>query len=231
VDRETLKRHLAEGLSLAQIGRLVDRHPSTVAYWLRKHGLTAAHRDRFAPKGGIPRETLAPLVESGLSIRDIAAALAVGYSTVRYWLRRHGLSTARARRHDIPAERPSRVRLECRRHGWTDFVKRTDGAHYRCLKCRSEQVTAQRRRLKLKLVEEAGGRCVLCGYDRYPGALQFHHVDPAAKAFGLSRDGFYRSLSRARVEAQKCALLCANCHAEVEGGLIALPAADGSDPG
>ncbi len=29
-----------------------------------------------------------------------------------------------------------------------------------------------------------------------------------------------RSLSAARREARKCILLCANCHAEVEGGLI-----------
>jgi hypothetical protein len=66
----------------------------------------------------------------------------------------------------------------------------------------------------------------LCGYDKYAGALQFHHLDPAAKAFVLSRDGSTRSLSEARAEAAKCVLLCANCHAEVEAAKVMLPAAD-----
>jgi hypothetical protein len=35
------------------------------------------------------------------------------------------------------------------------------------------------------LVAEAGGSCLICGYDRYAGALQFHHLDPATKSFGL----------------------------------------------
>jgi hypothetical protein len=77
------------------------------------------------------------------------------------------------------------------------------------------------------LVEEAGGRCVLCGYSRFHAALQFHHVDPAAKSFALSREGVTRSLARARAEAQKCVLLCANCHAEVEGGFVELPLRSG----
>ena len=36
--------------------------------------------------------------------------------------------------------------------------------------------------------------------------------------------GVTRSWSKSRREAQKCVLLCANCHAEVEAGLIELPA-------
>jgi hypothetical protein len=83
-------------------------------------------------------------------------------------------------------------------------------------------VTARRRRVKRALVEEAGGRCVLCGYDRFPGALQFHHVDPATKSFALSVQGVARSLEKARAEAAKCVLICANCHAEVEGGLATI---------
>ena len=70
---------------------------------------------------------------------------------------------------------------------------------------------------------EAGGRCVICGYDRFAGALQFHHVDPAGKAFALSTQGVARSLEKARAEAGKCVLLCANCHAEVEAGLASIP--------
>ncbi len=59
---------------------------------------------------------------------------------------------------------------------------------------------------------------------RYVGALQFHHRDPATKAFEVSRQGITRSLDRLRLEARKCVLLCANCHAMVEAGLLLLPA-------
>jgi len=79
--------------------------------------------------------------------------------------------------------------------------------------------------VKQALILEAGGGCVLCGYDRYQGALQFHHLDPSTKEFALSREGVTIAIDRSRAEAQKCVLLCANCHAEVEGGVASLPAA------
>ena len=66
---------------------------------------------------------------------------------------------------------------------------------------------------------------VTCGFDAYVGALQFHHRDPATKAFEVSRQGVTRSLQRLRFEAQKCVLLCANCHAMVEAGLLQPPPA------
>lgn len=31
-----------------------------------------------------------------------------------------------------------------------------------------------------------GGKCQCCGYNKYIGALKFHHVDPAQKDFGIS---------------------------------------------
>jgi hypothetical protein len=74
--------------------------------------------------------------------------------------------------------------------------------------------------VKAQLVAEAGGGCALCGYDRHLGALQFHHVDPSQKRFAIASVGTALSLERARAEVAKCILLCANCHAEVEGGLI-----------
>jgi 5-methylcytosine-specific restriction endonuclease McrA len=86
-------------------------------------------------------------------------------------------------------------------------------------------VTQRRRRVKATLVAEAGGECVVCGYDRHLGALQFHHVDPSEKQFALAAVGTALSLARARAEVAKCVLLCANCHAEVEGGLISVASA------
>jgi hypothetical protein len=51
-------------------------------------------------------------------------------------------------------------------------------------------------------------------------------VDPEQKRLGLSRAGITLSIATLRDEATKCVLLCSNCHAEIEGGVIELPAKD-----
>lgn len=70
------------------------------------------------------------------------------------------------------------------------------------------------------MVERFGGRCSLCGYGRCVAALHFHHLDPTRRTFGLAQRGSTRSIERLVVEAEKCILLCSNCHAEVEAGIV-----------
>lgn len=221
-----LESFLAEALSLEQMGSRVGKHPTTVAYWLKKHGLTAAHHDRFAPKGGLAEDLLRALVFEGLTIEQIAARCKVNVSTARRWMGKFELQTERsAVRSQAPPDQATGESSEprrCSRHGETDFFVDSHGAH-RCLRCRRERVLEHRRRRKETLVREAGGCCRLCGYDRCMRALQFHHLDPRQKTFGLGQRGIARSLERARDEAAKCVLLCANCHAEVEARLIDLP--------
>jgi 5-methylcytosine-specific restriction endonuclease McrA len=79
--------------------------------------------------------------------------------------------------------------------------------------------------VKRILVGEAGGCCAICGYVGCVAALQFHHRNPSTKLFSLATEGATRSLAKARAEAKKCVLLCANCHAEVEAGYRRLDAA------
>src|SRR3954453_15361182 len=222
MERETLAAKLAEGCSIESIARETGLAPSTVAYWVNKHGLMSQHAERHATRGGLTREVLLPLVEQGLSVREIAARCEVGATTVRHWLRRHELKTQPARyaRRDDP--RPAEIMRECPTHGWQAFVRVGSPGRYRCAQCNTAAVTDRRRRLKELLVAEAGGRCVTCGFDAYVGALQFHHRDPATKSFAISRDGVTRSLERLRLEARKCVLLCANCHAMVEAGVLSL---------
>jgi transposase-like protein len=218
-----LRSQLEAGRSIESIARETGRDPSTVAYWANKHGLSSSHAARHAARGGIDREELAALVERGLSIRQIAAELDRSATTVRHWLRRHRLQTEPLHYARRDAEKPPSVLRECSLHGWTTFGRIGADGRYRCRRCNAETVAERRRRIKALLVAEAGGRCVLCGFGDYAGALQFHHLDPAEKSFALSREGVTRSLACAREEASKCALLCANCHAMVEAGLRALP--------
>jgi len=222
MDEKRLRAWVAEGLSLEQIGRLVGRHPSTVAYWLAKFGLSAPGRDKHMRRGPIERAQLETLVEEGASLARMAETLARSKATVRHWLARYGLETVASRRRHITREAAGqRVAMPCRHHGLTEFQLTSTGT-YRCLRCRAEAVTRRRRKVKAILTEEAGGACALCGYDRCAGALHFHHLDPATKSFELAANGVARSLARARAEAAKCVLLCSNCHAEVESGTVTL---------
>jgi len=78
--------------------------------------------------------------------------------------------------------------IECSKHGKTKHLKRGDST-YRC------------------------GKCIICGYKKYSGALDFHHINPKTKSFALSAKGLCYSWTTVMDEAQKCVLLCKNCHA------------------
>lgn len=231
MDRDLLARYLAEGLSLTQIGALENRDPSTIGYWVKKHGLVANGRGKFAPRGGLRREQLEPLVQAGLTLAEIAEFLDRSMSAIRYWLARYGLKT-RARRGPrprIPREVVAAVLdagsrtfvARCEYHGETEFIIENSGRS-RCKRCRAKGVIEFRRRAKRRLVEEFGGACQLCGYNRYQGALQFHHLDPSTKEFAINRRGMTRAFAEVMREAEKCVLLCANCHAEVEAGFASM---------
>jgi transposase len=229
MERGWLEECLAAGMSLDAIGERAGKHPSTVSYWLKKYGLQATGRTRHAPKGSVDQARLRTLAENGASIRGIAAELNIGYSTARYWLGRCGVETDHGvRRRESAAARKAGLRqayLKCPRHGHTSFMRRRDGG-FRCQRCNSTAVTERRRRVKRQLVNEAGGACAICGFSAHPRALEFHHVDPAAKKFHLSHQGLTRRIGEMRAEAAKCVLLCANCHALVEAGVENAPAID-----
>lgn len=175
------------------------------------------------------RQRLLDLIDDGLSTRAIGAHLGLSPTSVRYWISRYGLVTRYAAKRDSVARSRSMGSAEV--EGLTTHRARADSG-VSCLRCRSESVVRRRRQIKQKLVEEAGGRCMLCGYSRSHAALVFHHIDPTRKSFGMAHGGCTRSLARAREEARKCLLLCANCHAEVEAGAVVLPPfPEQGDPG
>jgi hypothetical protein len=196
---------------------------------MKKHGLTSPYKEKHAAKGAIDRERLKALIAAGMTIAEIAVEVDRSKAAVRHWMRAYGVRTKHERGSRCgTARRQARdaglllVTLNCRKHGDTEFILEGRGS-YRCKQCRSESVARHRQRLKETLVKEAGGRCVLCGYDRELGALHFHHLDPSNKRFQISNYGITYGLERARAEAKKCVLLCGNCHAEVENGVAVVP--------
>src|SRR2546423_6816842 len=107
----------------------------------------------------------------------MAAAVERSEGTVRHWLARWGIARRRpTRRPPSPESAPAVAVMRCRRHGETKF--RLEGrGYYRCMRCRQARVTAWRRSVKRRLVEEAGGRCRLCGFDPWPAAPPFPPPD------------------------------------------------------
>jgi len=227
MDRASLEQLLGRGLSLAEIGKRFGLHESTVGYWVEKHGLRAVNRDKYAARGGLGRAQLEQLVGEGASIAQIAEAVGRSKGSVRHWLGKYELNTtnagggpSRAGAREARAAGLAETILRCPRHGEVAHVRGSRG-YFRCRTCRVEAVIRRRRKVKHILVEEAGGRCRLCGYCRCVAALEFHHLDPDAKEFGVSHRGA-RSIERLRAEVSKCVLLCSNCHAEVEAGFVSL---------
>lgn len=81
-----------------------------------------------------------------------------------------------------------------------------------------------KRRLKIKLmaIDYKGGKCQVCGYSKYPGALDLHRV-LGQKSFGIGDKEYTRSWEITKKELDKCVLVCANCHRELETGITQLP--------
>jgi hypothetical protein len=147
------------------------------------------------------REKLIEYIEKGFGILRIARAEGVSASTIRHWLKRHGLKT-RSNFHD------PRPRNSCRT---CDNVVDTLYNKY-CAICIERRVYNRKtdgleleelktdRSRKARILKERGHRCENCGLTEWQGLtikLELHHVD--GDADNNSRENLQ--------------LLCLNCHA------------------
>ena len=85
---------------------------------------------------------------------------------------------------------------------------------------RTKVVRRQRHEKAAKLRTLFGGKCSIFGYDKCMSALEFHHIDRSTKLFSLSVLQMRLSWAKVVHEAKKCLLVCANCHREVESGIV-----------
>lgn len=82
-------------------------------------------------------------------------------------------------------------------------------------------VAKRRRKIKFLAIEYKGGKCQICGYNKYVGALDFHHL--ANKTFSIGDKGYTRSWARVKEELDKCILVCSNCHREIGAKVTPIP--------
>lgn len=73
-----------------------------------------------------------------------------------------------------------------------------------------------------KLKKDLGFKgCAICGYNKYIGALDFHHLNPDEKEYAPAAI-MHHQYQKVKAEIEKCIVLCSNCHREVHAGIIKL---------
>lgn len=99
------------------------------------------------------------------------------------------------------------------------FQPKTAAANQRmcCYNCMPDGVQLIRSDFINLIRKQRGGKCERCGYDKYLGALDFHHKNPSEKDFTIGDRDF--KLKDCIEETKKCILICANCHREIHAGL------------
>ena len=160
----------------------------------------------------------------GKSTRDIANETGKSQTTIRYWLAKYNIKTE-PKNLEIRPNNNTRICPSCKEEKTLDmFYQRRgqEGASVYCKICTNQESVNRQRLFKLKCIEYKGGKCQICKYDKHPGALEFHHINPNEKDFQISKVKNYTFNTAIEKELDKCALLCSNCHKEVHGGLIAL---------
>lgn len=92
-----------------------------------------------------------------------------------------------------------------------------------CGKCHNQYTIKVGQEKRKKGIDLLGGKCLLCGYSKYCGSLDFHHVSPEVKDDKFDQMRGW-SWSRIQKELENCVLLCRNCHGEVHAGVSKIPA-------
>lgn len=174
------------------------------------------------------KETLEKLIEEKLSTHEIAKETNQSQTNVRYWLRKFGLNT-----YNSPLNTKRCVICNEQLNGLkTRFCSRV---------CKNKGLSnnpnnyfyqeSRAKQRKLALIELSGGSCQICGYKKNWAALTFHHLNPTNKLFCIDlRKCGNTNWKSLVMEAEKCQLLCQNCHAEVHHPHCEMVGGGGNDP-
>ena len=161
-------------------------------------------------------EILKKFVDEKLTQRQIAEKLNCSQTNVRHWLKKYKLSTYKLKLIDGKTKKCPKCKENKEFDEFYDRRGKKAGSVY-CIPCSNEESRERNRKFKIKCVEYKGGKCVKCGYSKYLGALQFHHLNPQEKDFSLSRVRSLNFNEKIKQELDKCILVCSNCHFEIHG--------------
>jgi len=98
----------------------------------------------------------------------------------------------------------------------SEFYRKGERLQSFCKECFNNYCAERWISRKKEAIQSKGGKCEMCGYDKYYGALEFHHKNPTEKDVDWSKLRL-RSKQKINEELNKCMLVCANCHREIHG--------------
>ena len=170
------------------------------------------------------KEELELLINDGKSLNKISKEIGKSLTTIRYWVKKHKrpFQTKNFSSQGIKEYGSSRLCPKCKNNcNINEFYDRRGkiGGSVYCKKCTTIQVVERTQKLKQEMVDYKGGCCQKCGYDKYIGALDFHHINPSEKDFTIAHLRQYKFDDIIKSELDKCLLVCSNCHREIHGGL------------
>ena len=131
-------------------------------------------------------------IEEGKSFNEISKITDKSLTTVRYWAKKHNIksnfkSFRGQKTKDYGEYRycPS-CKQDCSIDNFYNRRGKKNSSVY-CKDCTKKQTVDRMRKLKEQMVQYKGGKCQRCDYDKYIGALEFHHLDPTTKDFNPSQ--------------------------------------------
>ena len=155
---------------------------------------------------------LTEMLESGMSMNDIAKKEKKGLTTIRYWCNKFDVKSNHA---SFKNSSLNLTLYKCESCGETDSSKFNGHKKSKCKKCQNSKtypkVKEWRKNTKLKLVEGFGSICSCCGLIDSPLVYDFHHLDPQSKDPKFNRIKF-KSWDKIQKELDGCILVCSNCH-------------------
>lgn len=150
------------------------------------------------------------LVELNYTVKQIALETNLTQPSIRYRLKKLNLKTFNSCKPMNSNCEICDTRLTNKQRKYCSAVCKSKGYY--------KKVSVKERGYKkrLYLVNSKGGCCELCGYKKNLAAFNFHHIDPSIKLFNIDiRACTAYNIKKLEEEADKCMLLCSNCHSEI----------------
>jgi hypothetical protein len=175
------------------------------------------------------KEYLEKLLNENFSLNQISKLTNKSLGSIRYWTKKYNLNSnhktfsANDKLCDLHLKTDKKLCTRCNQElPLSEFYQKRGVAYgsFYCKKCTNTQTVERQQKRKMEWVEYKGGKCEKCGYDKYIGALEFHHNDPSKKDFTLAHVKLKTSDTKIQEELDKCTLLCSNCHREVHANIL-----------
>ena len=154
------------------------------------------------------KELLTIMLNDNKSLTQISKITGKSLGSIRHWVEKYGLmkinnTNCELCQNPLVGKQSKFCSVKCRQQ---------------TVNFKHQNYTAQQARgleRKKKLIEIAGGECCDCGYKKNISALEFHHLNPEEKSFGIDlRKCSNLQWDKLVEEVKKCVLICANCHRE-----------------